>query len=177
MNARIIKPRKKVRFYLYSVTCTHVINNKKSAEIEMKYSIVQARSTYYSDNSHIYFKTHFVWTIRPHTQKRRATKSLQRRNLWKEKQSERRTCARILILPDVRKLCLLQRMEQPKKTPKVPPFKKRGMEVGSPNRNSRRQINLMVSSRTCSLKLNTTRSLFWIDQPHSWKKVLLLRKG
>ena len=27
----------------------------------MKYSIVQARSTYYSDNSHIYFKTHFVW--------------------------------------------------------------------------------------------------------------------
>ena len=51
-----------VRYYLYSViTCMRVTNNNKSAEIKMKYSIVKARSTYYSDISHIYFKTHFVW--------------------------------------------------------------------------------------------------------------------
>ena len=51
----------KARLYLYYVV-TRVTNNKKSAEIEMKYSTankkVQARSTFYSDNSHIYFKTH-----------------------------------------------------------------------------------------------------------------------
>ena len=36
--------------------------------------------------------------------------------------------------------------------------------------------NSMVSSLMCSLNPNTVRSLFWIDQPLSWKILLLLRK-
>ena len=55
-----------------------------------------------------------------------------------------------------------------KKDTQGSPLLKRGMDVGSPNRNSRRQMNLMVSSR----KLNKTSLLFWIDQPHSWKNVV-----
>ena len=39
------------------------------------------------------------------------------------------------------------------------------MELHSPN--LRRPANLIVSSRMFSLKVNTNRSLFWIDQPHS----------
>ena len=40
----------------------------------------------------------------------------------------------------------------------------------------KKQVKLMVSSRTCSLKLNIARSLFWIDQPNSWRTSLILRK-
>ena len=44
------------------------------------------------------------------------------------------------------------------------------------NRNPRKQQNSMVSSLMCSLNQNTVSSLFWIDQPRSWKILLLLRK-
>ena len=44
------------------------------------------------------------------------------------------------------------------------------------NRNPRKQQNSMVSSLMYSLNPNTVRSLFWIDQPLSWKILLLLRK-
>ena len=44
------------------------------------------------------------------------------------------------------------------------------------NRNPRKQKNSMVSSLMYSLNPNTVRSLFWIDQPLSWKILLLLRK-
>ena len=57
----------------------------------------------------------------------------------------------------------------------IPPLKKRN--GGSLlNRNPRKQQNLMVSSLMYSLNPNTVRSLFWIDQPLSWKILLLLRK-
>ena len=42
------------------------------------------------------------------------------------------------------------------------------------NRYPRKQQNSMVSSLMCSLNPNTIRSLFWIDQPLSWKILLLL---
>ena len=44
------------------------------------------------------------------------------------------------------------------------------------NRNPRKQQNSMVSSLMSSLNPNSVRSLFWIDQPLSWKIMLLLRK-
>ena len=56
----------------------------------------------------------------------------------------------------------------------IPPLKKREMVVVLFNRNPRKQQNLMVSSLMCSLNPNTVRSLFWIDQPLSWKILLLL---
>ena len=37
--------------------------NKKSAEFNRQYSIVQSRSSFYSDNSHIYFKTHLDFKL------------------------------------------------------------------------------------------------------------------
>ena len=46
-----------------------------------------------------------------------------------------------------------------KETRGISPLKKGGIKVGSPNRNSRRRMNLMVCSWMSSLKLNITRSL------------------
>ena len=92
---------------LYVITCTHVTNNNKSTEIEMKYSIVQASSTYNSDNSHIYFKTHFVWKSVGQPKPTTAE--------FVERKSERRTCTRIL-LPESRSLFRLNRTEQTKRT-------------------------------------------------------------
>ena len=56
------------------------------------------------------------------------------------------------------------------------PLLKKEMEVVLLNRNLRKQQNSMVSSQMFSLNLNTIRSLFWINQPLSWKILLLLRK-
>ena len=44
------------------------------------------------------------------------------------------------------------------------------------SRNLRKQQDSMGSSLMCSLNLNTVQSVFWIDQPLSWKILLLLRK-
>ena len=53
------------------------------------------------------------------------------------------------------------------------------MELHNPN--LRRRKNLMVSSRMFSLKVNTNRSLLWIDMPHScmilWCKELAMELG
>ena len=57
----------------------------------------------------------------------------------------------------------------------IPPLKKRNGLVLL-NRNPRKQHNSMVSSLMYTLNPNTVRSLFWIDQPLSWKILLLLRK-
>ena len=56
----------------------------------------------------------------------------------------------------------------------IPPLKKIN-EVVLLNRNPRKHLNLMTNSLMCSLNLYTVRSLFWIDQPLSWKILLLLR--
>ena len=60
----------------------------------------------------------------------------------------------------------------------IPPLKKRngGGVAQSEYVNPRKQQNSMVSSLMYSLNPNTVRSLFWIDQPLSWKILLLLRK-
>ena len=59
----------------------------------------------------------------------------------------------------------------------IPPLKKRNeMMVVLLNRNPRKQQNSMVSSLMYSLNPNTVRSPFWIDQPLSWKILLLLKK-
>ena len=50
----------------------------------------------------------------------------------------------------------------------IPPLK-RQMAVVLLNWNPRKQQNSMVSSLMCSLNPNMVRSLFWIDQPLSWK--------
>ena len=57
----------------------------------------------------------------------------------------------------------------------IPPLKKRNGS-GAAQPNPRKQQNSMVSSLMYSLNPNTVRSLFWIDQPLSWKIFLLLRK-
>ena len=57
----------------------------------------------------------------------------------------------------------------------IPPLKKRN-GGGVAHWNPRKQQNSMVSSLICSLNPNTVRSLLWIDQPLSWKILLLLRK-
>ena len=57
----------------------------------------------------------------------------------------------------------------------IPPLK-REIVVVLLNGNPRKQQNSMVSSLMYSLNPNTVRSLFWIDQPLSWKILLLLRK-
>ena len=64
---------------------------------------------------------------------------------------------------------------QKKDAQDIPPLK-REMVVVLLNRNPRKQQNSMVSSLMYSLNPNTVRSLFWIDQPLSWKILLLLRK-
>ena len=57
----------------------------------------------------------------------------------------------------------------------IPPLKKRN-GGGVAQSESEKQQNSMVSSLMYSLNPNTVRSLFWIDQPLSWKILLLLRK-
>ena len=57
------------------------------------------------------------------------------------------------------------------------PRRKREMEVELHNPNLRRRKNLMVSSRMFSLKVNTNRSLLWIDLPHSCMILWSQRKG
>ena len=54
---------------------------------------------------------------------------------------------------------------------------KREMEVELHNPNLRRRKNSMVSSRMFSLKVNTNRSLLWIDLPHSCMILWSQRKG
>ena len=55
----------------------------------------------------------------------------------------------------------------------IPPLKKRN---GSGIAQSEFE-NLMVSSRMFSLKVNTNRSLLWIDLPHSCMILWSQRKG
>ena len=56
----------------------------------------------------------------------------------------------------------------------IPPLKKRNCG-GVAQTESEKAAELMVSSLMYSLNPNTVRSLFWIDQPLSWKILLLLR--
>ena len=63
-----------------------------------------------------------------------------------------------------------------KKTPKVFHLWKRSVEVVLLNRILKRQRNLMVSLRTCSVEMNTNRPRFWIGQPLSWMILLFLMK-
>ena len=65
---------------------------------------------------------------------------------------------------------------QKKDTQGIPPLKKRNGS-GIAQSNLRRRKNLMVSSRMFSLKVNTTRSLLWIDLPHSCMILWSQRKG
>ena len=57
----------------------------------------------------------------------------------------------------------------------IPPLKKRN-GCGVAQSGSEKAADSMVISLMCSLNPNTVRSLFWIDQPRSWKILLLPRK-
>ena len=63
---------------------------------------------------------------------------------------------------------------QRKDTQGIPP-RKGGMEMGLCSRILKRQRNLMVNLRMCSIKMNTPRSLFWIGLPLSWTILLFLK--
>ena len=64
---------------------------------------------------------------------------------------------------------------QKKNAKGIPPLKKRNGS-GVAQSDFVKASELMVCSQMCTLKLNIARSLFWIDQPHSWRTLLLLRK-
>ena len=64
---------------------------------------------------------------------------------------------------------------QKKDTQGIPPLKNR-QGSGLAQSDLRKQVNSTASSRMCLPKVNTARSLFYIDQPHSWRTLLLLRK-
>ena len=57
----------------------------------------------------------------------------------------------------------------------IPPLKKRNGS-GVAQSESEKAAEFNVQSLMYSLNPNTVRSLFWIDQPLSWKILLLLRK-
>ena len=58
----------------------------------------------------------------------------------------------------------------------IPPLKKRnGGGVAQSESEKAAEFNGQFT-QMYSLNLNTVRSLFWIDQPLSWKTLLLLRK-
>ena len=57
----------------------------------------------------------------------------------------------------------------------IPSLKKRN-GVGVAQSESKKAAEFNGHSLMCSLNQNTARSLFWIDQPLSWKILLLLRK-
>ena len=65
---------------------------------------------------------------------------------------------------------------QKKDSQGITPLKKRNGSGVAQSESEREQQNSMVSSQMCSLNPNTIRSLFWIDQPLSWKILLVLRK-
>ena len=57
----------------------------------------------------------------------------------------------------------------------IPSKTSRSTEMGLHNRILKRQRNLMVNLRMCSIKMNTPRSRFWIGLPISWTILLFLK--